>query len=45
MDKIVVIGGNKLKGEVFISGSKNAALPVMVASLLASGEYCIENIP
>ena len=45
MDKIVIIGGNKLSGDVFISGSKNAALPVMAAVLLSSGEYIIDNVP
>jgi len=35
MDKIVITGGRKLKGEVEISGAKNAALPIMAAALLA----------
>lgn len=45
MDKLVIRGGNKLKGTVEISGSKNAALPIMAASLLASGEHHIDNVP
>ncbi|MCK4547560.1 MAG: UDP-N-acetylglucosamine 1-carboxyvinyltransferase [Candidatus Eisenbacteria sp.] len=45
MDKIVIRGGNKLEGMVRISGSKNAALPIMAATLLSSGESIIENVP
>ncbi|MBU3758364.1 MAG: UDP-N-acetylglucosamine 1-carboxyvinyltransferase [Candidatus Omnitrophica bacterium] len=45
MDKIVITGGRKLKGEVEISGAKNAALPIMAAALLADGESIIENVP
>ncbi len=45
MDKIEVEGGAVLKGEVAISGAKNAALPVMAASILSPGESVIRNIP
>ncbi len=45
MDKIVVIGGNALRGEVEISGAKNAVLPIMAAALLASGVYRIRRVP
>lgn len=45
MDRLVITGGIKLKGEVEISGAKNAALPVMTASLLTSGENIINGIP
>ncbi len=45
MDKFIIEGGQKLRGEVKISGSKNAALPVLAASLLASEESMIENVP
>ena len=45
MDKLVITGGIKLRGEVVISGAKNAALPVMAASLLASGENTIKGVP
>ena len=45
MDKIVIKGGKKLKGEVTISGAKNAVLPIMAAALLAEGTSRIEGIP
>ncbi len=45
MDKIVINGGRKLEGEVFISGSKNAALPIIVGALLTCGKSRLENIP
>ena len=45
MDKIIIIGGEKLHGDVQISGAKNAALPIMVSALLASGESTFHNIP
>jgi len=45
MDKIVVVGGHPLKGSIRISGAKNAVLPVMTASLLADGDYRIQNTP
>lgn len=45
MDCIVINGGNPLKGEVSVSGSKNAALPIMVATLLADGCHKISGIP
>ncbi|HTL47994.1 MAG TPA: UDP-N-acetylglucosamine 1-carboxyvinyltransferase, partial [Verrucomicrobiae bacterium] len=45
MDKIVITGGRKLKGEVEISGAKNSALPIMAAALLGEGESIIENVP
>ena len=45
MDKIVVRGGNRLGGTVRISGSKNAALPIMAATLLGDGPSRIENVP
>ncbi len=45
MDKIVITGGRKLKGEVEISGAKNSALPIMAAALLAEEESIIENVP
>jgi UDP-N-acetylglucosamine 1-carboxyvinyltransferase len=45
MDKFVIEGGTPLKGEVQISGSKNATLPIMAASLLAPGKYEIQNVP
>ncbi|HLX12428.1 MAG TPA: UDP-N-acetylglucosamine 1-carboxyvinyltransferase [Bacteroidota bacterium] len=45
MDKFVIHGGKKLHGEVNIGGSKNAALALMPATLLASGNYRFGNIP
>ena len=45
MDKIRVTGNIPLHGIVEISGSKNAALPILVASLLTEEECIIENIP
>jgi len=45
MDKIEIEGGVSLEGEVLIGGAKNSALPVMAASILASGENTISNIP
>ncbi len=45
MDYYRIKGGKKLKGQVRISGDKNAALPVIVASLLADGETVLKNVP
>ena len=45
MDKFIIHGDKKLSGTVEISGSKNAALPIMVATLLAPGKYTINNVP
>lgn len=45
MDKIVIEGGVPLKGEVVISGSKNAALPILSACLLTDGWHTLDNIP
>src|SRR3990170_1016416 len=45
MDKLIVTGGTPLKGEIRISGAKNAALPVLVASLLTDETLRIGNVP
>jgi UDP-N-acetylglucosamine 1-carboxyvinyltransferase len=45
LDKLVIRGGKRLKGSVTISGSKNAALPIMAATLLAPGEHLLSNVP
>ena len=45
MDKLIIKGGAPLNGEIVISGSKNAALPIITASLLASEPVKICNIP
>jgi len=45
MDKIIVEGGRSLAGEVKISGAKNAALPILISSLLADGICTFSNVP
>ncbi|MCU0847022.1 MAG: UDP-N-acetylglucosamine 1-carboxyvinyltransferase [Spirochaetes bacterium] len=45
MDTYEITGGKKLSGDVTVSGAKNAALPIIVASLLADGETILKNIP
>ncbi|MBR1601708.1 MAG: UDP-N-acetylglucosamine 1-carboxyvinyltransferase [Alphaproteobacteria bacterium] len=45
MDKIKIIGGNPLFGKVYISGAKNAALPIICASLLTDEPVTIKNLP
>ncbi len=45
MKTIVIQGGIKLKGEVVISGAKNAALPIITAGLLCEGGHTIANVP
>ena len=45
MDKLVITGGKPLKGEIRISGAKNAALPLMAACLLTEGELRLANVP
>ncbi len=45
MDKIMIVGGEKLEGEVRISGAKNAALPILASSLLVEGWNTFHNIP
>lgn len=45
MDMYTIRGGKPLSGTVAISGAKNAALPIIVASLLADGETVLKNIP
>ncbi|HVZ71982.1 MAG TPA: UDP-N-acetylglucosamine 1-carboxyvinyltransferase [Polyangia bacterium] len=45
MQKIVIRGGARLEGEVRVSGSKNAALPILASSLLASGRSIYKNVP
>jgi len=45
VDFYIVKGGNKLNGTVTISGAKNAALPIIVASLLAEGTTVLHNVP
>ena len=45
MDKLRVGGGHRLEGEIRISGAKNAALPILAATLLADGPVRIGNVP
>jgi len=45
MYKLVIEGEHKLEGEVYISGAKNAALPIMAASLLIEDDVIINNVP
>jgi UDP-N-acetylglucosamine 1-carboxyvinyltransferase len=45
LDKFIIEGGKKLEGRARISGSKNAALPLLVSSLLADGWSTYRNIP
>ena len=45
MDKIIVEGGRTLNGEVPISGAKNAALPILISSLLTDGSSTFSNVP
>ncbi|HEU5323795.1 MAG TPA: UDP-N-acetylglucosamine 1-carboxyvinyltransferase, partial [Methylomirabilota bacterium] len=45
MDALVIQGGRPLSGRVAISGAKNAALPVMAATLLAPGVHKLRNVP
>ncbi|MCI5223958.1 MAG: UDP-N-acetylglucosamine 1-carboxyvinyltransferase, partial [Candidatus Electrothrix sp. AR4] len=45
MDKIRINGGRPLQGSIAVSGAKNAALPLLAATLLAPGTYALHNVP
>ena len=45
MDKLQIIGGKPLEGEVRISGAKNATLPILAGALLADGPVTVANVP
>ena len=45
MDKFVIHGGPRLRGEVTVSGSKNATLPILAATLLTEGKSTIVGVP
>ncbi|MCS5587375.1 MAG: UDP-N-acetylglucosamine 1-carboxyvinyltransferase [Porticoccaceae bacterium] len=45
MDKLIIQGGAELRGEIWISGSKNAALPILFAALLTERRVKIANLP
>ena len=45
MDKLIITGGTPLRGDVRISGAKNAVLPILAATLLADGPMTVGNVP
>jgi UDP-N-acetylglucosamine 1-carboxyvinyltransferase len=45
MDKLAIVGGRALDGEVRVSGAKNAALPILAATLLADAPVTVGNVP
>ncbi|NOZ54264.1 MAG: UDP-N-acetylglucosamine 1-carboxyvinyltransferase [Gammaproteobacteria bacterium] len=45
MDKLIITGGVPVKGEIRISGAKNAALPILAATLLSDGPMVVRNVP
>ncbi len=45
MGKYIIKGGNKLNGEVFISGAKNSVLPILASTVLNSGICILKNVP
>ena len=45
MDKLIIEGGVPLKGEVRVSGAKNATLPLMIAGLLTDQTLTLDNVP
>lgn len=45
MEKLIIKGNGPISGEVSVSGSKNAALPIIASSLLATGEHAVLNVP
>ena len=45
MQKLEVFGANKLKGQIKISGSKNASLPILAATLLSKEKIYLNNLP
>ena len=45
MQKLEVFGANKLKGKIKISGSKNASLPILAATLLSNKKTYLKNLP
>src|SRR2546428_3375686 len=45
MDKLLITGGQRLSGEITISGAKNAALPILCAGLLTAEPVALSNVP
>ena len=45
MDRLEIRGGQRLQGEVYVSGAKNATLPILAAALLGDGPVVLEKVP
>lgn len=45
MDQITIVGGQRLAGEIPISGAKNSALPILASTLLGGGDHLLTNVP
>ena len=45
MEQIIVEGGNRLSGEISVSGMKNSALPIIFSCILVNGDSILDNIP
>ena len=45
MKKLIITGGKALNGDVYITGAKNASLPLMVASILTAEKLTLGNLP
>ena len=45
MDKLQIVGGKRLDGDITISGAKNAALPILCAGLLTANDLELSNVP
>jgi len=45
MDKLQIVGGKRLQGDISVSGAKNAALPILCAGLLTAGDLQLSNVP
>ena len=45
MDKLEVLGAKKLTGKIYVSGSKNAALPILAATILSKKKIVLRNVP
>ncbi|AWL05504.1 UDP-N-acetylglucosamine 1-carboxyvinyltransferase [Massilia oculi] len=45
MDKLQIVGGKRLQGDIPVSGAKNAALPILCAGLLTAGDLQLSNVP
>jgi len=45
MDKLQIVGGKRLQGDIAVSGAKNAALPILCAGLLTAGDLQLSNVP